>query len=148
VSGSEEAEGSLPTFRKVWSGRGLYMEALVTLISKEIEGYYLQGKEAERPARRALASSSAFARTRFSPGILPPLATGSTVFSTICGRVPGNLCLPAAPNKGYQVHLIDHDGASLEQARSYGGQRSLTCVALASIQLAGGRSPFGLSRAR
>ena len=46
VSGSEEAEGSLPTFRKVWSAR-LYMEALVTLISKEIEGYYLQGKEAK-----------------------------------------------------------------------------------------------------
>jgi len=100
------------------------MEALVTLISKEIEGYYLQGKEAER----LLDGRGQLERLRTQAILARNLPPPPAVIFDLGGG-SGIYAFPLA-KQGYQVHLIDPMELHLEQARSYAASSG---VALASI---------------
>ena len=94
------------------------------LITKEIEGYYLQGREAER----LLDGPGDLERLRTHAILashLPPAP--ATIFDI--GGGAGIYAFPLA-KQGYQVHLIDPVELHLEQARSHAASSGL---ALASI---------------
>jgi ubiquinone/menaquinone biosynthesis C-methylase UbiE len=96
----------------------------MSLISKEIEAYYLQTKEAERLSNEwgeleRLRTQAILARYLPSaPAVIFDVGGGAGVYA-----------LPLA-KQGYQVHLIDAVGLHLEQARTRAAE---SCVALASI---------------
>jgi len=96
----------------------------MSLISKEIEAYYLQGREAERLSNEwgeleRLRTQAILARYLPSaPAVIFDVGGGAGVYA-----------LPLA-KQGYEVHLIDAVDLHLDQARTYVAESG---VALASI---------------
>ena len=102
----------------------------MSLIPKEIEEHYLQGKESERLSSERgelerLRTQAILSR------YLPPAP--ADIFDV--GGAAGIHALPLA-KQGYQVHLIDPVELHLEQARSYAAKSGVT---LASITMGDAR---------
>jgi ubiquinone/menaquinone biosynthesis C-methylase UbiE len=106
------------------------MEGRMSLIPKEIEGYYLQSRESERLSEgrgelERLRTQAILARN------LPPAP--AAIFDV--GGGAGIHAFPLA-KQGYQVHLIDPVELHLEQARCYAASSG---VKLESITLGDAR---------
>src|SRR5713101_7975343 len=102
----------------------------MSLLPKEIESHYLEGRERERLS----ADRGELERLRTQAILARDLPPASAVVVDV-GGAAGVYAFPLA-KQGYEVHLIDPVELHLEQARS----RAATCgVALAAIALGDAR---------
>jgi ubiquinone/menaquinone biosynthesis C-methylase UbiE len=106
------------------------MEAGMSLLPKEVESHYLQGRERERLS----ADRGELERLRTEAILSRDLPPAPAVVVDV-GGAAGVYAFPLA-RRGYEVHLIDAVELHLEQARA---QAAASGVALASITLGDAR---------